>query len=361
MSGVLAAVAFTVLGIAGCGKSAAPPAEEIRPVRIQLAHAAPVESENTYAGVVRARYESSLGFRVPGKIVERRVNVGESVKAGEVLARLDAKDLALSEASSKANVAAQEASFEIEKADLDRFQGLLAQGFISRADYERQAAKLHAAQAQLEALRATYRVSANQAQYADLVADHAGVISGIAAETGQVVAAGQPVVNLAWSGEIEVASDIPEDQVHRIHIGMDVQVSLWTDEKTVVSGQIRELSSNADPATRTYSMRVQLPHPPDTIRLGMTASVRIPGADTPPVFRVPVASFTEVNGRKGVWILEGASTTARFREVTTLGVSGNDLLVGSGFSEGDRIVTAGAGFLHEGQKVRPLTDLPQGN
>lgn len=341
--------------IAGCGKP--PPApEEVRSVRTVVAAAGATDARRIYAGEVRPRYESNLGFRVAGKIDKRKVNVGDRVRKGELLLQLDPADLALNEASSQATVAAQEAQFAVEKADLARYRKLLDTGFISAAEFDRQQTRYAAAEAQLASVRAQARVSGNQTGYAQLHADADGVITAIDAEVGQVVAAGQTIVRLAQAGTMEVAANIPEQLLSSLKPGAPVKVALWTVDGRDFAGRIRELASSADPATRTYSLRVTVDAPPPEMRLGMTASVRIPGPELPSLIHLPTSAYTEQRGVHGVWVFDDASSTVRFRPVRLSGFDGNSALIGEGLAPGDRVVTAGAPLLREGQKVRLMPD-----
>ena len=346
-----AAMVPLLLGLAGCGK---PPAkvEEIRPVRSIVVSAGNSDTGNTYAGEVRPRYESDLGFRVAGKILNRSINVGDTVKSGQVLARLDSQDLALSEASEHAQVAALDAQLAVAKSDYDRNQKLFEEGVIGASGMDHYQATYQAAQAQLEAARAQLRASSNQTGYAELRADHNGVITAVLAEPGQVVAAGQTVVRLAHSGEIEVASNVPEDQIGRVRAGMAVQVSLWASSDLQIPGTIRELASSADPATRTYPLRVSVPQPPPEMKLGMTASVRIPLSGVPKLIHVPLGAMVEQQGRRGVWVFNAASQSVEFHPIAIAGVNGNEILVADGLKDGDVVVTAGAPLLQAGQKVK---------
>ncbi|GAC1623120.1 MAG: efflux RND transporter periplasmic adaptor subunit [Nevskia sp.] len=348
---VVISLAASVL--AACSRPPAQ-AEEVRPVRTIVAQPAAADLDNVFAGEVRPRYQSELGFRVAGKISERLVNVGDPVKAGQLLARLDPKDLSLNEASSRAGVTAQEAQFAVEKADLDRYAKLLEQGFVSKAEYDRQQTKFKAAQAQLESVRAQARVSSNQTGYAELRADHGGTIVSIDADAGKVVAAGQVVMQLAQSGEMEVATDVPEQLVGGLKVGQTVSLSLWTADGKTYAGVLRELSSSADAATRTYRARIRIENPPPGMRLGMTASVRIPRGGIPDLIHIPLTAFTERDGRQGLWILDAGASIVHFREAKALAFAGNEALLGDGVKPGEIVVTAGAGLLKEGQKVYPL-------
>lgn len=339
------------LGLAACHPPP-PPVEEVRPVRALIATATPLQAQDTYAGEVRPRYESSLGFRVAGKIQQRLANVGDRVSRGQVLAKLDPKDLALAEAGSRAALAAQKAQLEVERADLGRYKQLVADQVISQSAYDRQLSLFQAAQAQFDAAQAQLRQSSNQVEYALLRADHDGSIAAIEAEAGQVIAAGEAVVRLAWSGDTEIAASVPEDAVHRVRIGMPVEVSLWVDRTRSFKGEVRELSSSADPSTRTYSMRVSVPEAPPEMRLGMTASVRLPAATDAKLIHMPLTAVVERQGQGGVWVFDPKTGRVGFRALHFAGAAGNEMLVAEGLAEGEIVVTAGASYLLPGQKVR---------
>lgn len=345
------------LVLAGCGKPPAPP-EEIRAVRTVVVEASPVSGRNTYAGEIRPRFESNLGFRVAGKIEQRKVNVGDRVAKGDLLLKLDARDLALTEASSRATVTAQEAQFAVEKADFDRYAKLVETGFISAAEFDRQKTRFAAAQAQLESVRAQARVSGNQTGYAQLAADADGTISAIEAEVGQVVAAGQTVIRLAHAGAMEVAADVPEQLIKDLKTGQPVQILIASLSAEPLPGRIRELAASADPATRTYSLRATIDAPPPGMRLGMTASMRIPNASAPAQIHLPLAAYVQQNGVHGVWVFDPAASAVDFRPVKLIGFDGNEVLIGDGVKVGERVVTAGAPLLSAGQKVKLATDAP---
>ncbi|MDO9452332.1 MAG: efflux RND transporter periplasmic adaptor subunit [Stagnimonas sp.] len=350
------ALAFAVMALplfAAC-KPAAVPVEDIRPVRTLTVGATPTTATNIYAGEVRARYESSLGFRVAGKVIARQVNVGEQVKAGQVLARLDPKDLQLGDAAAVAQVAAAQSQFTVTKNDLERVTGLFSKGYASKGEMDRYTTQYEAAKAQLEAVKAQRDQIANQASYSTLTADAAGVVTAVLVESGTVVAAGQPVVQLARGGAIEIAAAIPEDRVNTVHEGMAVQVSLWSGGDKTYAGTVRELSSAADPLTRTYALRVSVPQPPPEMKLRMTASVAIPRTGLPDMVHIPSPSMVTQNGKAGVWLVEPKASLVQFREVQFAGVEGNAILVASGLQPGDVVVTAGAAYLREGQKVKLL-------
>lgn len=347
----LAMVLLPVLLVA-CGKPPAKP-QEVRPVRTLTVNAGATSAGNTYAGEVRPRYESDLGFRVAGKILQRQANVGDVVKKGQLLARLDPADMSLNETSQRAQMNSLDAQLKVAQLDYQRNKQLFDEGVIGAAGLDHYRATFDAAKAQVEAARAQVHAMSNQTGYTELRADHDGVITAAMGEPGQVVAAGQTVVRLAHSGEVEVATSVPEDQVGRMRQGMAVQVSLWASPGTTAPGSIRELASSADPATRTYSVRVSVPDPPAAMKLGMTASVTFP-LEGPKLVHIPMAALIEQGQDKGVWLYEAGSQSVAFRPVAIAGVVGNDILVGGGLKDGDVVITAGAPLLRAGQKVKPM-------
>ncbi len=350
---VLLCAVCATLSLAACGKPPAKP-EEIRPVRTVTVNAGASLTGNTYAGEVRPRYESDLGFRVSGKILRRDANVGDVVKSGQVLARLDPADMALNEASQRAQLNSLDAQLNVAKLDYERNQQLFDEGVIGASGLDHFRAAFDAAKAQVEAGRAQVRAMSNQTGYTELRADHDGIITAVTGEPGQVVAAGQTVMRLAHSGEIEIASNVPEDQVGRMRPGMPVQVALWASPGTSAQGSIRELASSADPATRTYDVRVSVPSPPPTMKLGMTASISIP-LEGPKLVHIPMPSLVEQKDQKGVWVYEAATQTVAFRAVVVAGVIGNDILLADGLKDGDVVITAGAPLLQAGQKVKLMS------
>lgn len=340
--------------LAACGKPPAKP-EEIRPVRTLTVNAGASLTGNTYAGEVRPRYESDLGFRISGKILRRQANVGDVVKKGQLLAQLDPADMALNEASQRAQLNSLDAQLKVAQLDYERNKKLFDEGVIGASGLDHFLAAYDAAKAQVDAGRAQVRAMSNQTGYSELRADHDGIITAAMGEPGQVVAAGQTVMRLAHSGEVEVASNVPEDQVGRMHTGMAVQVALWASPGTPAEGRIRELASSADPATRTYSVRIAVPKPPEQMKLGMTASVSIP-LEGPKLVHLPMAALIEQQEQKGVWVYDSGTQSVAFHPVAIAGVIGNDILVGGGLKDGDVVITAGAPLLRAGQKVKPMGD-----
>jgi len=351
-----AVVAFCAAGaLAACSKPA-PPVEDIRPVRvIQLVADAGAE-RSQFAGDVRPRYESQLGFRVGGKIIERKVDVGATVKRGTVLMRLDPQDIRLAETQARATLRAADTERELAAADYQRHVNLRAQNFVSQAVLDAKQSALKAAQANVDAARAGLRGQSNQADYTTLVADVDGVVTAIDAEVGQVVQAGTPVVHVARTAEKEVVIGIPENKVDKVDAlrqSADVTVRLWADAEQTIPGKIREIAPMADAATRTYTVKVALPARADA-RLGMSATVELAtGAATSGGLRVPLSALVNHQGASSVWVVENGAVKRVPVQVT--GQVDNDVLVAGAVRAGQSVVTAGVNLLKPGQKVRILT------
>ena len=251
-----AAALAAALALAACGKHPAAPAP-VRAVKLMTVAAAPAASQPEYAGEVRAEVESRLGFRVAGKIIERAVEPGQHVKKGQLLARLDARDYQLAADAARAQTAAAQAQRDLAATDLERFSALRDKGFISSAELDRRATALQSAESALKQARAQLAAQGNQAGYTHLLADADGVVTGVDAEAGQVVAAGAPVVRLARDGARDIAFAVPEGQAQRLAAGQNATVRLWaSDEK--LPARIREIAASPDPATRTYTVKAAL-------------------------------------------------------------------------------------------------------
>ena len=334
-----------------CDKPPAPKPEEVRLVR--ALKVGPAERTRTveFPGEVRARYETRLGFRVPGKIVERLVEVGTEVRAGQPIARLDARDLALAADSARAQVAQFEADKILAAADLARFRELRAKNFISQAELERRQSLFDTAAARLAAAKAQSRQAANQTGYALLTADTAGVITAIEAEAGQVVGAGQTVARLARPGNREIAIAVPESQRELLAAASEFAVTLNALNGKRWSGRLREVSPAADPATRTYGARISVPQAGDEVELGMSARVQVSAAARDTRIELPVAAIYSKNDTPNVRVVDGGGTV-RLQPVKTGGLAGERVLIDAGLKPGDTVVVAGAQLLRPGERVR---------
>lgn len=337
MKKTLAGAACAALLIAGCDK---PPVAEqpVRMVRVVQVNGAAVSGGLTFPGEVRARHESRLGFRIGGKIVERRVDVGAAVKRGQVLARLDAQDVSLQAAQAEAGRALAEA-------EAKRYRDLRAKNFVSQAVLDAKETALKTAEAQSGVAR-------NQAAYATLVADRDGVVTALEAEAGQVVSAGQTVVRVAGDSEKEIVIAVPESDVEKVRTADGFAVSLNSLPGRSWQGRLRELSPGADAATRTFTARIAVANESDAMRLGMSASVQAKVSRGDTALMLPLSAFFTRNDQPNVWVLDPATHTVSLTKVETDGIVGNDMRVKGGLQTGMLVVTAGANLLEQGQKVR---------
>jgi RND family efflux transporter MFP subunit len=344
--------------LAACSKDAPPP-EDVRPVRAMQLAAGGAQTHTEFSGDVRPRYESRLGFRVAGKISARKVDVGATVKRGTLLMQLDPQDLRLGQAQATANLRAAQTNADLARAELKRYQDLRSQNFVSQAVLDQKIAAARSSQASVEAARALSSEQANQTGYANLESDTDGVVTGIDAEVGQVVAPGTPVVRVARTDEKEVVIGVPEDQVDELRQVRQVKVRLWADPNRSIAGKIREVAPVADPATRTYTVKVSIPAS-EEVRLGMTAVVELvhqASGGAGAQLRAPLSSLVQNKGASSVWVIENVNGAqqVRLQPVQVAGVAGNEVLLSSGVRPGQQIVTAGVNLLKNGQKVRILT------
>ncbi len=349
----LAATLLATTLIAACGKPPEPKPDEIRPVRvIRIGEQAALRSAE-FAGEVRARHETRLSFRVPGKIVERKAEIGSRVRAGEVLARLDPADLALSAASAKAQVASLSAERDLAAAELKRNRELREKNFISQAELDRRTSAFATAEARLEAAQSQARQASNQSDYTVLKADSAGVVVGLDADAGQVVAAGQTVARLARHGEKEIAFAVPESRRELVAAATKYQVTLNAAPGKTWGAKLRELSPAADPATRTYAARATLLDAGDDVDLGMSARITLAANGGGQRIELPIAALHSRGDVPQVMIVNADGST-RLQAVKTAGIAGERLIVESGLKADDVVVAAGASLLRPGQKVRIL-------
>ncbi|TFV98632.1 efflux RND transporter periplasmic adaptor subunit [Oxalobacteraceae bacterium OM1] len=348
---VLLAAAASAALLGACSKPVEK-VEEVRPVRaIQLA-ADRVDVVAEFSGEVRPRVESRLGFRVGGKIVARKVDVGAQVKRGQVLMQLDPQDLQLAQAQANAGLKAAESNRDLAKAEYQRYRDLREKNFVSQAVLDSKDTAYKAAQASYDQAVAAFRNQSNQAGYASLIADTDGVVTSVDAEAGQVVAAGTPVVRVAQTGEKEIVIGIPEDRVDALRKLTDVRVRTWARPDATFAGKLRELSPVADPATRTYTAKISIPDAPADVKLGMTAYVAFAAKTDAPVMKVPLTALVQDKGNTAVWVVKNG--TVKLVPVKVGGSAGNDIVIAGGVGPGQTVVTAGVNLLKPGQKVTIL-------
>lgn len=352
---IRAALISAALALSACSRPV-PTEEPVRAVKVMTVGLGSIQSGSEFSGEVRARVESRLGFRVAGKLVRRAAEPGQSVKAGQVLAQLDAQDYRLAADAARAQVAAAITNRDLAAADFKRFKELREQNFISGAELERREASLKAAQAQLDQAQAQLSGQGNQASYTALVADVSGVVTAVSAEVGQVVAAGAPVVQIAQDGPRDVVFSVPEDQVARMAVGAPVSVRAWATGSTL-SARVREVGASADPVTRTFTVKVAL-ESAEQLPLGTTVTVVPKALDRSgtQVIKLPTSALFRHGSGSAVWLLDVGSMTVKPQPVVVDTADENEVVLSTGLTPGMQVVTAGVHVLTAGQKVVIYTE-----
>ena len=351
MNKTVVLLASVAVLLAACSRPA-PPEEPVRAVKVVTVGTGAYAARHEYAGEVRARVESRLGFRIGGKLIKRQAELGQHVQTGQVLAQLDPQDYRLAADAARAQVTAAATSRNLAAADFKRYQALKEQNFISGAELERREATLKSAQAQLQQAQAQLAVQGNQTQYAVLSADVSGVVTAVEAEPGQVVAAGAPVVRIAADGVRDVVFSVPEDRVSAIQVGAPASLRVWS-QTAGLTGRVREVAASSDPVTRTYAVKVSVDAAQSPPLLGATVYVTLPdsGAQGVPVIKLPTTALRQEGQATAVWVLEPASMTLRSQVIEVATADGNEVVVASGLQPGMQVVSAGVHVLSAGQKV----------
>ncbi|MBB5393206.1 MULTISPECIES: efflux RND transporter periplasmic adaptor subunit [unclassified Herbaspirillum] len=339
------------LALAACAdKKTNDPRTEVPRVRIAVVGEASLPARE-FTGVVAARVQSDLGFRVPGKVVERLVDAGQAVKRGQLLMRIDPVDLNLGASAQREAVAAARARARQAADDEARYRDLRGTGAISESSYDQIKAAADAAKAQLIAAEAQADVARNASRYAELVADSDGIVMETVAEPGQVVSAGQVVVRLARNGSREALIQLPETM--RPKLGSIASATLFGAEQVTMSAHLRQLSNTADRMTRTFEARYLLDAGQASLPLGATVTVRIPESEEQQAgMQVPIGALFDQGQGAGVWVVQGEPGKASWRPVSVLRLNEDSASVSGSLKRGDRIVALGAHLLREGQAVR---------
>ena len=346
---VYLALSVVLATLSACSREEAPP-EPVRAVKVITVGAQGWQTDAVYAGEVRARVESRLGFRVGGKLTHRAVDAGQRVSAAQLLAAIDAQDYQLSAQAAQAQQVAAQTQRDVALADYKRYESLRAQGFISGAELERREASLKAAEATLVQARSQSQVQANQVGYARLQATTAGVVTALEAEVGQVLAAGQPVLRLAHDGPRDAVFNVPEQAVQAFRVGMPMQAQL-AGSSALLKGRVREVGASADPVTRTFVVKLAL-DASERLPLGATVNVQAPQqANTVQAMTLPTTALRQEGEGTAVWVLDEASMTVQPQKVTLGPVQVQQVVIASGLKPGQKVVVAGVHVLSPGQKV----------
>jgi RND family efflux transporter MFP subunit len=357
----LASIAAVSLLLTACSDPPAPPAV-VKPVFVTTVAPMNATQARTFTSVVRARVESDIGFRTAGKVVERLVEIGDTVKAGEVLARLDPADYQLAVKAATDQVQAASVDAQQAASDEARFRRLLVDGSVGAADHERQKARADAAAARLDQANRQLELARNREGYATLLAPYPGVVTGLRFERGQVLAEGQPVISLAREGEREIVAELPEDWVGRAR-NLVATAAPWNDPASRVRLVLRELSPQASALGRTYRARysaaAESRAPVAALPLGSTMQLTLSGPQAGPATAVlPVSALVKASGSAGVWALDAKGSGLVFTSVQVVSIDDATVHV-TGLTVGSRVVSVGAQKLDAGIAVRAIERAPE--
>jgi RND family efflux transporter MFP subunit len=340
--------------LAGCKAEQA--TLEVRSARTVLVEPKHIDVDRHAVGEVKPRYESDLSFRVAGKVLARRVDVGATVRQGDTLAMLDTQDFQNRLRSAEAELVETQGN-EVRKAKL------LKDGFTPQATYDTALRNFRSAEAKLTSARANLSLARDQVGYTELKADFDGVITAVGAEPGQNVNAGQMVVKLARPAEKDAVFNVAEIAfTDHLRSSENAELVVWplSDPELKIEGIAREISPIADPTTRTYTVKVTLKNPAPQLRFGMSVAGRWK-ASTGPVVALPLSALFEQNGTPAVWVIDKQSGSVALRPVTITRYETDMVIITDGLGKGEVVVTAGANTLRQGQKVRVAETFTKGS
>ena len=344
--------ALIVATVTGCDKPV-PPAPQARPVRAVAVERVAEGETVSLTGHVRAKDQASLAFRLDGRMIERPVNVGDVLTAGQVVAKLDPQIQQNSLRTAEGNLSSLEAQLREARITFWRQQELLKDGWTSRAKFDEAKHKLQTIQAQVDAAQAQVRTAEEQLSYTVLSVDAPGAVTAVGAEPGEVIHAGQMIVQLARQGGRDAVFDVPEQLNRTGPRDPLVQIALTNDPTVRATGRVREVSPQADAATRTFQIKVGIIDPPEGMELGstVTGSIKL---SAPPGVEIPASALTEANGNPAVWVVDPQSQTVSLRSVDVSRYDPATVVISQGLETGEVVVTAGVQVLRPGQKVRLL-------
>jgi len=349
------ALAAVAVALAGCNDKVAEKPAPTRPVLVATAHYEAETPERSFVGTIKPRIEADMGFRVPGKVARRLVEVGQTVEIGQPLATLDEVDLklqaeqAVAENTAATGVVAQAVAAET------RAKDLRAKGWTTDAQMDSARAAADEARARLNRAERSVDLTKNSLSYATLVADARGVVTATLVEPGQVVAAGQTAIRVARFAEKEAVVAIPETLVERAKTG-SATVTLWSEANKKYAAKLREISPSADPATRTYLAKFSLPDVGDNVELGMTATLTLCDKKTARVARLPLSALYDAGDKPSFFVVDDAGDIA-LKPVTIKAYESNDVVITGGVDEGAKVVALGVQKLDPSQKVRVVSQL----
>jgi len=347
-----AIVALAALALLpACQRASEEAAPEIRPVRVTTVENRSASGTVSLTGTVQAQTEINQSFRIDGRLIERMVDIGDRVKPGQLVARLDPQNEESSLQSARAQLTAARAQLVEARTNHARMRDLVAQDAVPRASFDQAVALLKTAESQVESVQSQLTLAQNRLSYTRLLSDVAGVVTARGAEPGEVVAVGRMIVQVAREGARDAVLDVPGRIKDIAPKNPQITVALTDDPRVTVTGQVREVAPRADPVTGTFAVRVRLIDPPPAMRLGstVTAKMQLPEALA---IEVPASALVRADGKTAVWVVDKASSTVSLRNVQLGGGDANTVQVAAGLDPGDVVVIAGVQALRPGQKVR---------
>lgn len=348
---VITLTSAAVLVLSGCSEEKAETKQIVRPVKVVEIAAIDTSRTLSYSGTVRARTEMNLGFRVNGKITERLVDIGQRVKSGDLLARIDPSDYQLALTSAQASLDATERQVETSELARVRAEQLFAKNVSPKSQLEQATLSYNQAVATRDSARSALDQAKNQVSYTDLKSDQNGIVTAVSADIGQVVGSGTPVVSVAVDGEKEVLVAIPETDIAQFKPGKVVTVGFWSDAALMLQGKVREVAGSAEPQSRTFAVRISLPNDPNVL-LGMTAGILAAAADTQKRVSIPLSALAKKDDQPIVWTVDRAAETVHSRPVKVADFTADGVRIAEGLNPGDIVVAAGTQFMTEGLKVK---------
>lgn len=350
-----ASLALVAVALAGCNDTVAQKAPPSRPVLVATAHYDAESPERSFVGTIRPRIETDMGFRVPGKVAKRLVEVGQTVDVGQPLATLDEVDLKLQAEQAEAELRAATGVQAQAAAAETRAKELRVKGWTTDAQLDQAKAAADEARARLNRAQRSVELTNNSLSYATLLADSRGVVTATLIDAGQVVAAGQTAVRIARFAEKEAVVAIPETLVGRAKEGV-ASVSLWSEPNKKYAAKLREIAPAADPATRTYLAKFSLPGAGDAVSLGMTATLTLSDPATTRVARLPLSALFNEGGAPSLYVVDDNGDVA-LKPVAVKSYDSNDVVISGGVDEGAKVVVLGVQKLDPAQKVRVVSSL----
>jgi RND family efflux transporter MFP subunit len=346
---------FLVIALAGCNDKVAEKAAPSRPVLVATVHYEPESPERSFVGTIRPRIETDMGFRVPGKIAKRLVEVGQTVDVGQPLATLDEIDLKLQAEQAEAELRAATGVLAQAAAAEQRARDLRSKGWATDAQLDQAKAAGDEARARLNRAQRSVELTNNSLSYATLAADTRGVVTATLIDAGQVVASGQTAIRVARFAEKEAVVAIPETLLARAKDGV-ATVSLWSEPNRKYVAKLREVAPSADPATRTYLAKFSLPDAGESVSLGMTATLTLADPATTRVARLPLSALFSEGGDPSLYIVDDKGEVA-LKPVAVKSYESNCVVISGGVDEGAKVVALGVQKLDPAQKVRVVSSL----